>query len=42
MYDASLKGEFIRTVMASKLPVAERDRIILCGLRALRGEEAEL
>ena len=42
MYDASLKGEFIRTVMASKLPLAERDRIILCGLRALRGEEAEL
>lgn len=42
MYDASLKGEFIRTVMSSKLPVAERDRIILCGLRALRGEEAEL
>ena len=42
MYDASLKGEFIRTVMASKLPSAERDRVILCGLRALRGEEAEL
>ena len=41
-YDASLKGEFIRTVMASKLPSAERDRVILCGLRALRGEEAEL
>ena len=42
MYDASLKGEFIRTVMVSKLPAAERDRVILCGLRALRGEEAEL
>ena len=42
MYDASLKGEFIRTVMASKLSSAERDRVILCGLRALRGEEAEL
>ncbi|MBQ8718578.1 MAG: DNA repair exonuclease, partial [Clostridia bacterium] len=42
MYDVSLKGEFIRTVMASKLPLAKRDRVILCGLRALRGEEAEL
>ncbi|MBQ7338341.1 MAG: DNA repair exonuclease [Clostridia bacterium] len=42
LHDISLKGEFIRTVMASKLSPTERDRVILCGLRALRGEEAEL
>ena len=41
-YDISLKGEFVRTVMAANLPQSTRDRIILCGLRALRGEEAEL
>ncbi len=41
-YDISLKGEFIRTVMAAKLSPQERDRIIVCGLRALRGEESEL
>jgi hypothetical protein len=42
LHDISLKGEFIRTVMAAGLPPEQRDRVIICGLRALRGEEAEL
>ncbi len=42
LHDVSLKGEFIRAVMAAGLPERERDRVILCGLRALRGEEAAL
>ncbi len=42
IHDVSLKGEFIRSVMASQLPDAQKDRVIICGLRALRGEEAEL
>lgn len=40
--DISLKGEFIRQVLASGLDEHEKDRIIACGLRALRGEEPEL
>ncbi|MBQ3640160.1 MAG: DNA repair exonuclease [Clostridia bacterium] len=40
--DISLKGEFIRRVMASDLPPADRDRVILNGLRALWGEELDL
>ena len=42
MHDVSLKGEFIRAVLASRLPAAQKERVIICGLRALRGEEAEL
>lgn len=41
-HDISLKGEFIRTVMASHLREDEKEAIICCGLRALRGEEVEL
>lgn len=37
--DISLKGEFIRVVMATDRPREEKERIILMGLRALRGEE---
>ena len=37
--DISLKGEFIRRVMASNLPEREKERVIACGLRALSGEE---
>ena len=40
--DISLKGEFLRLVMASDLPDADRDRIICAGLEALRGEEISL
>ncbi len=41
-HDASLKGEFIRMVMASELPQEEKDQIILCGIRSLSGEEVAL
>lgn len=41
-HDVSLKGEFIRAVMASRLPEEQKQRTILCGLRALRGEEVDV
>ncbi len=41
-HDVSLKGEFIRLVMASKLKDEEKERVIACGLRALTGEEVGL
>ena len=41
-YDASLKGEFIRCVMASDRSDAEKMRIITCGIRALSGEGVTL
>lgn len=40
--DISLKGEFIRTVLASDLPAEDKDRIICAGLEALQGEEISL
>lgn len=40
--DISLKGEFIRRVRASDLPQADKDRVILNGLRALYGGEIDL
>jgi DNA repair exonuclease SbcCD nuclease subunit len=40
-HDISLKGEFIRTVMASRLSDEQKQKTILCGLRALRGEEVD-
>lgn len=40
--DISLKGEFVRTVLASDLPQGDKDRIIVAGLAALRGEELGL
>ena len=39
IHDVSLKGEFVRRVMASSLTDAEKEEIIICGLRALGGEE---
>ena len=39
--DISLKGEFIRTVLASPLDDEQKRRTILAGLRALRGEEVD-
>ena len=39
--DISLKGEFIRTVLASSLTEEQKQRTIACGLRALRGEEVD-
>lgn len=41
-HDISLKGEFIRLVMASDKTEEEREQIICCGIRALHGEEVEL
>lgn len=41
-HDASLKGEFIRMVMASDRSDEEKEQIILCGIRALSGEEVAL
>ena len=40
--DISLKGEFIRMVLAADLPQEDQDRIICAGLEALRGEEISL
>ena len=39
--DVSLKGEFIRTVLASSMTDEQKQRTIECGLRALRGEEVD-
>ncbi len=41
-YDQSLRGAFVRAVMASGEAEEEKQRIIQCGLRALRGEEISL
>ena len=40
-HDISLKGEFIRLVMASDRSDEEKERIICYGIRALSGEEVE-
>ena len=40
-HDVSLKGEFIRLVMASDRSDEEKERIICYGIRALSGEEVE-
>lgn len=40
--DVSLKGEFIRMVLASERSEEEKERIICCGIRALTGEEVTL
>ncbi|MBQ8908124.1 MAG: DNA repair exonuclease [Clostridia bacterium] len=37
-HDVSLKGEFVRSVLSSSLSEAEKERVLLYGLRALRGE----
>ena len=37
--DVSLKGEFVRQVMALELDEKEKQQIIVCGIRAMRGEE---
>ncbi|MDO4816449.1 MAG: metallophosphoesterase [Bacillota bacterium] len=42
IHDISLKGAFIRGVMDSEMDGEEKERIILCGLRALAGEEADV
>ncbi len=37
-HDVSLKGEFVRAVLSSSLSDEEKERTLLYGLRALRGE----
>lgn len=41
-HDVSLKGEFIRLVMASDRSEEEKERIILWGIQALSGTEVEV
>lgn len=41
-HDMSLKGEFIRMVMASDRPREEKEQMILWGIRSLSGEEVTL
>ena len=42
LHDISLKGEFVRRVMACNLTEHEKEEIIACGLRALGGEELDV
>lgn len=42
LHDVSLKGAFVRSVMESDMEDGEMERVILLGLRALAGEEADL
>ena len=41
IHDLSLKGEFVRRVMASDLPEVDKERVLHYGLRALAGEAPE-
>lgn len=41
-HDVSLKGEFIRLVLASDKTEEEKEQIICCGIQALSGEEVVL
>lgn len=38
-YDVSLKGEFVRLVLASRMPREEKEQVLRLGIRALAGEE---
>ena len=40
--DISLKGEFVRRVMASNLSEEEKNRVLACGFRVLAGEDVGL
>ena len=42
LHDVSLKGEFVRRVLASDFSEREKEEMIACGLRALGGEELDL
>lgn len=37
--DKSVRGEFVRTVLSSNLTTEQKNKVILCGLSALKGEE---
>ena len=38
-FDKSVRGEFVRAVWESDLDSQEKNKIIMCGLSALKGEE---
>ena len=38
-FDKSVRGEFVRAVWESELDAQEKNKIIMCGLSALKGEE---
>ena len=38
-YDKSVRGEFVRNVLNSKLSEDDKKDVIMCGLNALKGEE---
>ncbi len=38
-YDKSIKGEFVRTVWESDMSIEQKNKIIKCGLAALKGED---
>ena len=38
-FDKSIKGEFVRTVLSSKLTEEDKKKVILLGLRTLKGED---
>ena len=38
-YDKTIKGEFVKTVFNSDLDDEEKNKVILLGLKALKGEE---
>ncbi len=38
-YDKSIKGEFVRSVWQSDMPIEQKNKVIKCGLSALKGEE---
>jgi len=40
--DTTLKGEFVRTVLADNMDEEQKKRVIMVGLRALKGESIEL
>jgi len=39
--DKSVRGEFVRAVWESNLPIEEKKKIIMCGLNALKGEDVQ-
>lgn len=38
-YDKTLRGEFVRTVLSSNLSEEQKSQVLMCGLRALKGED---
>ena len=37
--DKSVRGEFVRAVWQSDLSLQEKNRVIMCGINALKGED---